>query len=98
MGGPGAVLLVYLVAELLLFTQFIPYVLLARTNGRWLWPMLPALRFSLAITWPLRAVLGLAISVAHISDEEVSPRPETPQEGIEALVEESAAGGHPGQP
>jgi putative hemolysin len=88
-GAYSAELLVYLAAELLLFTQFIPYVLLARTTGRWLRPLMPALRISLALTWPFRALLGLAISVAHISDEETAHRAETPQEGIEALVEEA---------
>ena len=88
--GPGselAELVVYLAVELLLFAQFIPYLLLSRTSGHWLRPMVPALRVALVICWPLRAVLGLAISVAHISDE--LPRPESPQQGIEALVEEA---------
>jgi len=80
-------LLAYAVAEVLLFAQFIPYMLLARTKGRWLKPLLPALRLSLALTWPLRAVLDLAISVAHISDREVAPGAETSQESVEALVE-----------
>ena len=34
-------MLVYLVVEVLLFGQFIPYLLLARTTGRWLEPLLP---------------------------------------------------------
>jgi putative hemolysin len=82
-------LLVYLAVELFLFTQFLPYLLLARTTGRWLRPLLPALRISLAFTWPFRALLGMAISVAHISDEESVSRADTSQEGIEALVEEA---------
>jgi CBS domain containing-hemolysin-like protein len=80
-------LLVYLVLEVLLFAQFIPYMLVVRTEGRWLSPLVPLLRAGLLVTWPLRSILDLAISVAHISDEEVSPRSESPQEGIEALVE-----------
>src|SRR5688572_1378922 len=47
-------LLIFATVEVLLFAQFIPYVLLARTKGRWLRPLLPALRVSLACTWPLR--------------------------------------------
>jgi putative hemolysin len=89
--GTGTVLaelVVYLGAELLLFAQFIPYLLVTRTNGRWLLPFMPALRLFLLVSWPLRAVLGMAISVAHISDAEVSPKPE-PSEGIEALMEEA---------
>ena len=86
-GAALAELVIYLAAELLLFAQFVPYLLLSRTNGHWLRPLVPALRFALLVCWPLRAVLGLAISVAHISDE--LPRPESPQDGIEALVEEA---------
>jgi putative hemolysin len=90
---PGSVsafillLLVYLTIEVLVFAQFIPYVLLARTEGRWLGPLLPLLRAALVITWPLRATVDMAISIAHISDDEVSPRAESTQDGIEALVE-----------
>jgi len=82
-----AQLVVYLVVEALVFAQFLPYALVARTKGRWLRPIIPALRIALAMTWPLRAVLGLAISVAHISDEEKPDGVESQQEGIEALVE-----------
>ncbi len=65
------------VVEVLLFAQFIP-VTAAGAHDRARWPemyrLLPAVRFALACsawTWPLRAcALELAISVAHISDEE----------------------------
>ncbi len=81
-------LLVYLIVETILFAQFIPYMLLARTQGSLAGPVCAALcAYRWLITWPLRAMLDLAISVAHISDEEISPRAESPQEGIEALVE-----------
>jgi CBS domain containing-hemolysin-like protein len=80
-------LFVYLLLEVLLFAQFIPYMLLARTQGRWLGPLVPFLRAALVITWPVRAALDLAISISRISDDEVSPRGESTQEGIEALVE-----------
>src|SRR5439155_23820147 len=65
-----AQLVVYLIVEVLVCAQAIPHVLLVRTTGRWLRPLLPAIWAALVITWPLRAVLDLAISVAHISDEE----------------------------
>ncbi len=58
-----------------------------RTTGRWLRPLLPAIWVCLVATWPLRAALDLAISVAHISDEEKPDGAESQQEGIEALVE-----------
>jgi putative hemolysin len=87
-GFPALVRLVFYVsAEVLLFVQLIPYALLARTKGTWLRPLLPVLRMSLALTWPLRAILDLAISVAHITDQDAAPGGETSQESVEALVE-----------
>ena len=49
------------------------------------------------MTWPLRALLELGISVTHISDEEAAERQESQQEGIEALVEAAQEEGNPGQ-
>jgi len=87
MASAAAQLIVYLVAEILICAQLIPQALLVRTSGRWLRPFLPALWGALEMTWPLRAVLGLAISVAHITDEERPERVQTQHEEIEALVE-----------
>ena len=86
-GDALAQLVVYLLVEILLFAQFIPYLLLARTTGRWLGPLLPAVRAALIVAWPLRVVIELAISVTHISDEEPPTGAEAQQEGIEALME-----------
>jgi putative hemolysin len=80
-------LIVYVVVEILLFVQLIPDVLLARTESRWLAPLAPVLRGALLGTWPLRALLNLAISVAHISDEEAPAARESQQQGLEALME-----------
>jgi CBS domain containing-hemolysin-like protein len=64
-------------------------LLLARTAGRWLRPLLPIIRGFLWIVWPLCAIVELAASLARISDEGSGEEPErrTEQEGIEALVE-----------
>jgi CBS domain containing-hemolysin-like protein len=80
-------IVVYLVVEILLFALFLPDVLLGRTTGRWLRPLLPALRGALVLTWPLRALLDLAVSFAHISEEELPAGPEAEAQRIEALVE-----------
>ena len=80
-------LIVYVLVEILLFVQFIPDVLLARTESRWLEPLAPVLRGALLATWPLRALLNLAISVAHISDEEAPAARESQQQGLEALMD-----------
>ena len=80
-------LLVYLVVEVLVCVHFIPDYCSCGQARRWLKPLVPALQAALLIIWPLRALLELAISVTHISDEELPPRTQAQQEGIEALVE-----------
>ena len=77
---------VYLLVEILLFAEFLPYILLARSSGRWLRPLIPALRLGMAIAWPLCALLQLAMSVAHISDQEPASDTDS-QEGVGALVD-----------
>jgi CBS domain containing-hemolysin-like protein len=93
-GQALAELLVYLAIEVLLFGQFIPYLLLAKTTGRWMVPLLPVLRAALIMSWPLRALIELGISVTHISDEEAPSGKESQQEGIEALVEAAQEEGY----
>ena len=83
-------LLIFVPAEVVVAMHFLPDVLLARTTGRWLRPLMPAIRFFLILVWPLRASVELAASLARISDADgASDEPEhrTEQEGIEALVE-----------
>jgi putative hemolysin len=86
----GAQLLVYVLAEVLVCMHFVPELLMARTTSRWLLPLVPALRFALMLIWPVRAVLEMAVSVAHISEEELpagAAAQHAQQEGIEALME-----------
>jgi len=78
---------VYLLAEVLLFGQLIPAVLLGRTRARWVVILTPSLRVALALTWPFRALLEMAISFAHISEDERPTGTADQAEGIEALVE-----------
>jgi putative hemolysin len=83
-------LLVFVPAEVVVAMHFLPDVLLARTTGRWLLPLMPAVRFFLLLVWPLRTSVELAASLARISDEDGAggePERRTEQEGIEALVE-----------
>jgi len=83
-------LLIFVPAEVVVAMHFLPDVLLARTTGRWLRPLMPAVRFFLLLVWPLRASVELAASLARISDEDGAggePQRRTEQEGIEALVE-----------
>ena len=78
---------VYLLAEVLLFGQLIPAVLLGRTRARWVLLLTPSVRAALALTWPFRALLEMAISFAHISEEERPAGSSDQADGIEALVE-----------
>jgi len=80
-------LIVFLIVEVLLAMHFIPHFLVTRTTGRWLVPLVPVIRAFVWIIWPLRTVLELGISVAHISEEEEPSAAQAQQEGIEALVE-----------
>ncbi len=80
-------LVVFLIIEVLLAMHFIPYLLVTRTTGRWLVPLVPVIRAFAWIAWPMRAVLELAISLAHISEEEEPGAAQAQQEGLEALVE-----------
>jgi putative hemolysin len=83
-------LLILVPAEVVIAMHFLPDLLLARTEGRWLRPLMPAVRFFLWIVWPLRASVEMAASIARISDEEGpdgEPEHRTEQQGIEALVE-----------
>ena len=86
-------LIVYVVVEVLFCMHFVPEILIARTDTRWIQPLVPALRAALIVIWPLRAALDLAISVARISEEESHPGIQAQQEGIEALVEAAQEGG-----
>lgn len=82
-----AELVVFLLLEVLFAMHFIPYLLITRTTGRWLGPLVPVIRAFVWIVWPMRAVLELSVSLAHISEDEEPSAEGTQQEGIEALVE-----------
>jgi len=79
--------LFYLTAEVILAMHIVPYVLLTRTTGRWLVPLLPVIRVFVWIVWPLRKGFELAVSLAHLSEEAEPGAQQAQQEGIEALVE-----------
>lgn len=81
---------VFLTLEVVMLMHFIPDMLLFRTTGRWLLPLLPAIRAAMWLVWPVRMFLEGAESLARIAE----PEPQTTQEqrteeGIEALVEQA---------
>lgn len=86
-------LIVYVIVEVIVCVHFVPEILIARTNTRWLKPLAPVLRAALVLIWPLRAALELAISVGRISEDELPAGTQAQQNGIEALVEAAQQGG-----
>jgi putative hemolysin len=79
---------VFLALEVVLAMHFIPDMLLYRTTGRWLLPLLPFVRGAMWLVWPVRVFLEGAESLARISEHEAEKTEEQrTEEGIEALVE-----------
>jgi putative hemolysin len=84
----GVQFLVFLTLEVVIAMHFIPDMLLYRTTGRWLRPLLPLIRFAMWLVWPVRVFLEAAESLARISEQEVERTEEQrTEEGIGALVE-----------
>src|SRR5215471_9626691 len=79
---------VFIALEVVVAMHFIPDVLLYRTTGRWLLPLLPLIRASLWLVWPFRVFVEGAETLARISEKESEKTDEQrTEEGIEALVE-----------
>ena len=79
---------VFVVLEVVFAMHFIPDMLLYRTTGRWLKPLLPLIRGAMWLVWPVRVFLEGAESLARISEHELEKSEEQrTEEGIEALVE-----------
>src|SRR5437870_4032487 len=79
---------VVLALEVVIAMHFIPDMLLYRTTGRWLLPLLPLIRGAMWFVWPVRVFLEGAESLARISEHELEKSEEQrTEEGIEALVE-----------
>jgi len=84
----GVQFLVFLSLEVVILMHFIPDMLLYRTTGRWLLPLLPLIRAGMWLVWPIRVFLEGAETLARISEQEVERTEEQrTEEGIEALVE-----------
>jgi putative hemolysin len=78
----------FIILEVVVAMHFVPDILLYRTTGRWLIPLLPLIRACLVLVWPVRVFLEGAESMARISEPETERSEERrTEEGIEALVE-----------
>jgi putative hemolysin len=79
---------VFLTLEVVIAMHFIPDMLLYRTTGRWLLPLLPFIRAAMWTVWPVRVFLEGAESLARISEQEPEMTQEQrTEERIEALVD-----------
>ena len=79
---------VFVILEVVFAMHFIPDMLLYRTTGRWLIPLLPLIRGAMWFVWPVRVFLEGAESLSRISEQEAEKSEEQrTEEGIEALVE-----------
>jgi CBS domain containing-hemolysin-like protein len=83
----AAEMVVFLTLEVALGMYFVPHVLLTRTTGRWVRPLVPVIKLFVWAVWPVRAGLDLAVSLLHLGDERAPGEHPDGQEGIEALVE-----------
>jgi putative hemolysin len=82
--------IVFLTLEVVILMHFIPDILLYRTTGRWLLPLLPIIRVAMWLVWPARIFLEGAESLARISEQDFDKSDEKrTEEGIEALVEQA---------
>lgn len=81
-----AEMIFFLGLEVVVGMQFVPALLLARTSGKWLIPILPIVRLFAWIVWPVQAVLDFSISILHISDEE-GGAPPGDQQAMEAIMD-----------
>jgi len=80
--------IVFLALEVVILMHFLPDMLLYRTTGRWLLPLLPLIRAAMWLAWPVRIFLEGAESLARIAEHEPERSEEQrTEEGIEALVE-----------
>jgi putative hemolysin len=81
---------VFLTLEVVILMHFVPDMLLYRTTGRWLLPLLPLIRAGMGLVWPVRVFLEGAESLARIAEHEPERTEEQrTEEGIEALVEQA---------
>jgi putative hemolysin len=83
----AAELIFFLSLEIVVSMYLLPALLLARTRGRWLIPLLPLVHFMSWLVWPLQAFLAFSVSLMHLSDPADSSPQAQDQQAIEAIVE-----------
>jgi len=83
----AAQMVFFLGIEVVVAMQFLPYVLMVRASGRWIAPLVPAIRIFVWVIWPVQAVLEMVIGFLHLGEPSDEGAPEPEQRALEALVE-----------
>ncbi len=78
---------VLMVVVIMLFNRLVPFILFTRTRGVWLRPLAPVLRGLIYLVMPVTVILGFAMSVAALAEQNITVEPETPSEAVDALIE-----------
>ena len=78
----------FVVLQILITYQFLPYLLMSRTSGNWLAPLVTLLRGFAYVVLPLLVVYSFFISLLHLTEEEEAPEADAAEQAIEELVEE----------
>ena len=73
--------IVFLALEVVILMHFLPDMLLYRTTGRWLLPLLPLIRAAMWVAWPVRIFLEGAESLARIAE-----RPSSLTRGAPSMI------------
>ena len=76
-----------LILIIVVFDRLLPFVLFARTSGRWLVHWVIPLRILIYLVLPVTLVLGFCQSVTALTREHAEAQPETPAEAVDALIE-----------
>lgn len=84
----------FVVLQILVTYQFVPHVLVSRSNGDWLVPLIPLLRFFGYLVLPFQVLLDFFVSLLHLTEEEDEPPEEEPAQKILAELMEDAKEGH----
>jgi putative hemolysin len=70
-----------------IFNRVLPFVLFARTKGRWLRRCGLLLRFLIYLSLPVTLVVGFVQSVTALTKSHADEQPETQAEAVDALIE-----------
>ncbi len=76
-----------LVIIIVLFNRLLPFVFFTRTQGKWLSYFTIPLRALIYLVFPVTLILGFALSVAALAEEQEPEQPEHPSEAVDALIE-----------